>query len=609
MTKTARRKQAGKPESSRELGLSGYREAIVCSAIFVLTLLLFSRCISYPFINYDDPSYILERPQITAGVTLHGIAWSLTHAHGGNWHPLTSLSHMLDCQLFALSATGPHFVNILLHGATSALLFWFLNKLTRNVWCSLFAALLFAVHPLRVESVVWVAERKDVLSGLFFVLTLGSYVAYSRKRNAGLYIVSVVFFALGLLAKPMLVSVPVILLLVDYWMATSFVSQKSESPMARPMRLKRNVIEKLPFILLAAMSCIATILAQKGAISSVEALPMADRAGNAALSYFAYLRQIFWPTGLALFYPLSEEGIPLLAATLAAVSLLTITVFAFYYRRRATFVFVGWCWFVVMLLPVIGLVQVGLQSHADRYTYLPQIGINIIVVWSLVGLVKFRPAMRPPVAAAGVVVVSLLSAATWRQSYYWRDSEVLWQRSLSVNPRNHLAHAYLADLLLRQDRFDESIEHSEEALRILPTNSDAHNNLALALFRTGHLREAVTHWRQSLDIAPHNRNAEANYAWVLSTATDPSVLDGSTALKLMEDVISDNGRDNPMVLRGLGAAYAQSGRFKDAIAAAEEAMQIAKLQQNAALMADLALNIENYHKSQPLRDAGLMQNR
>ncbi len=606
MTKTARRKRAEKTDSSHDLGSSGYCELIICFALFALTFLLFGRCISYPFINYDDPSYILERPQITAGVTFHGIAWSLTHAHGGNWHPLTSLSHMLDCQLFGLSASGPHFVNILLHSTTSALLFWFLLKLTRTVWCSVFVAILFAIHPLRVESVVWVAERKDVLSGLLFVLTLGSYIAYARTRTVALYIVSVVFFALGLLAKPMLVSVPVILLLIDYWMTTSFPPQKSDSRKACPIALTRTVIEKLPFILLAAMSCIATILAQKGAISSVEALPIADRAGNAALSYFVYLRQIFWPTGLALFYPLGEEGVPLLAAILAAVSLFTMTIFAFYCRRRAPFVFVGWCWFVIMLLPVIGLVQVGLQSHADRYSYLPQIGINIMVVWSLARLAQSRPAVRLPVAAVGVLVIFLLITATWRQSYYWRDSEFLWQRSLTVNPRNHFAHAYLADLLLRQDRFEESIGHSEEALRILPTNSDAHNNLALALFRTGHLREAVTHWRQSLEIAPHNRNAEANYAWVLSTATDPSVLDGAAALQLMEDVISDNGRDNPMILRGLGAAYAQSGRFTDAIAAAEEAMQIAKLQQNAALMEDLRLNIENYRASRPLRDAGVM---
>jgi len=579
---------------------------LIAFGLLVLTWGVFGRCLAYPFINYDDPAYILEKPQITAGVTLPGLAWCLTHPHGGNWHPVTSMSHMLDCQLFGLNPAGHHAVNVALHSISVVLLFIFLRSLTHKTWRSAAVAALFAIHPLRVESVVWIAERKDVLSGVFFMLILIAYLRYVRKRSAARYVTILILLAVGLMAKAMLVTVPVVLLILDWWLPR--IPDTCVGNSARG-GWRRLIVEKLPMFALAVLSSITTIWAQKEAITSVALMPLWERIGNALLSYGTYLLETIWPTKLALFYPLDENNAIATAAVTSTAVLGLLSAAVIYLRRRFPYLIVGWCWYLVMLLPVIGLVQVGLQSHADRYTYLPSIGIVIGVVWLVADLAVRLQYRKPLVALIGCTTLLILSACTWTQLSYWRDSETLWQRTLAVTSRNYLAHAYLADLLVRQQRFDEAIAHSEEALRIRPTNSDAHNNLALALFRTGRLKEAVPHWQRSLEIAPHNRNAEATYAWILATSPDASFRDGPKAVLLLEDVIGEAGRDNPMVLRGLGAAYAESGRFAEAIATAEEAIKLASAQQNRALTEDLGLNIVNYKSHLPLRDAGVATGR
>lgn len=588
---------------SREIKAAAPPKALLLAIAFSLalvTVLLFGRTFSYPFINFDDPAYILERPEITRGMTLGGIGWSLSHAHGGNWHPLTSISHMLDCQWFDGHAGAHHFVNVLLHALTASTLFLVLRRMTGALWRSAFVALLFAIHPLRVESVAWIAERKDVLSGLFFMLTLAAYVRYIRAPSVWRYAVILISLACGLMAKPMLITMPFLLLLLDYWPLRRFEKINRSAP--NGLRL---LLEKLPMLALAAGSAAATMIAQHDALSSGEKASLNWRIGNALVSYFVYIGKMFWPTNLALFYPFPQNPFPWWQVALAVVSLLLISGLAILWRRTQPWFFAGWFWYLGMLVPVIGFVQVGMQSRADRYTYLPQIGLAIALIWGLAELTACWRYRRLIFGTSAAAVGVALVACTWLQLSYWRDSETLWNHTIAVTSNNDLAHAYLADLLLRQNRIEEASVQAEEALQIRPDNSYAQNNLALALFRSGRLLEAVEHWKRSLELKPDSLNAQCNFAWVLATCPDPALRDGSRAIQLTENVLAHAGRDNPSVLRAAGAAYAETGQFDKAIAIAQEALEITRAQGNEALTEDLQFNIANYQKRLPLRDPGV----
>lgn len=577
------------------------RDGIVVPAVavslIIITLLLFGRTFSYPFINFDDPAYILERPEIARGVTLSGIAWSFTHPHGGNWHPLTSLSHMLDCQLFHGNAGAHHFVNVLLHAFSATALFLVLRRMTEAVWRSALVALVFAIHPLRVESVAWIAERKDVLSGLFFMLTMGAYVRYVRKPSILQYVLVLISLACGLMAKPMLVTVPFLLLLLDYWPLRRYEEGKQH--------FTRLLLEKLPLLVLALISAGATIIAQRDALSTVGQVPLTWRISNALVSYCIYIGKSLWPAKLGLFYPFPQNPFPGWQVSLAAVLLIVISFLAISVRGKSPWFLTAWFWYLGMLVPVIGIIQVGMQSRADRYTYLPGIGLAIALVWGFAELTTSWRYKKQVLTGTAVTISLALVACTWSQVGYWRDSETLWKHTIAVTSNNDVAHAYLADLLLRENRIDESRAQAEEALRIRPDNSDAQNNLALALFRSGRLREASDHWQRSLALKPDSLNAQCNFAWLLATSPEPSLRDGSRAIQLTENVINHAGRDNPSVLRAAGAAYAEAGQFGKAIALAEEALQITRAQGNEALTEDLQHNIVYYRHRLPLRDPGV----
>jgi protein O-mannosyl-transferase len=575
----------------------------IAVSLIIITLLLFGRTLGYPFINFDDPAYILERPEITRGVTLSGITWSFTHSHGGNWHPLTSLSHMLDCQLFDGNAGAHHFVNVLLHALSASLLFLVLRRMisgpsrTGSVWRSALVALVFAIHPLRVESVAWIAERKDVLSGVFFMLTLAAYVRYVRKPSMFQYLLILISLACGLMAKPMLVTVPLLLLLLDYWPLRRFEESKQRFP--------RLLLEKLPLLVLAVISAGATIIAQRYALSTVEQVPLTWRVNNALVSYCIYVGKMFWPSKLGVFYPLPQNLFPWWQVALAVVLLLFGSVVAIRWRGTRPYLFTGWFWYLGMLVPVIGIIQVGMQSRADRYTYLPEIGLALAVIWGTAELSTRWRYQKQILATSAVIVSVALAAATSTQLGYWRDSETLWSHTIAVTSKNDVAHAYLADWLLRENRIEESRLQAEEAVQIRPDSSDAQNDLALALFRSGRLREAADHWQRSLALNRHSFNAQCNFAWLLATSPDPTLRDGTRAIQLTQNVLSRAGRDNPSVLRAAGAAYAETGQFDKAIAMAEEALQITRAQGNEALTEDLQHNIGNYRQQLPLRDPGL----
>ena len=569
----------------------------VCIFLAGIVWLVFGQTLGHPFINFDDPEYVYENPEINAGLTAHGVIWAFTHLPSPDWFPLTSISHMLDVQFYGLRAGGHHLTSVLVHTAVVILLFLVLRQMTGTLWRSAFVAAVFAIHPLRVESVAWVAERKDLLSGLFFMLTLGAYVRYVRKRRFGRYVLMAILFTCGLLSKPVFVTVPLMLLLLDYWPLRRFEQR---------LAIRGLILEKIPLLILSLAVSVATITGQTGEVVSMEPLPFVWRVNNAFVSYVTYIWQMIWPARLAIFYPHPQNHLALWEIVVAIALLIAMTVLAFALRKRCPYLIVGWFWYLVMLAPVIGVVQVNLQGHADRYTYLAQIGLYLLVVWSIADLSLSWPYRRQILSVAASIVIVALAWSAWIQTAYWRDSESLWTHAIAVTSDNDTAQADLADLLLRRGRLSEAVFHSQEALRIRPGNADAHNTLGIALFQMGDLKDAVAHWKQSLEIQPGNMNAQTNLAWALATAPDASLRDGTKAVELAQNVARRAGHANAMVLRTLAASYAETGQFAEAVDIAQQAFQLASAQGNSALMADLQLNIASYRRELPLRDPGVM---
>ena len=573
----------------------------ICAGLVALVWFAFGQSSQFPFVNYDDPNYVTENPAVIHGLSWHGIIWAFSHVHGGNWHPLTTISHMFDCGVFGLRAGAHHLNNVLLHTWATIALFLVLRRLTGALWRSAFVAAVFAIHPLRVESVVWIAERKDVLSGFFFMLTLAAYLHYARKPSIWRYLTMSILFACGLMSKPMLVSLPIILLLLDYWPLDR--GQRTEHRGQTKTEVWRKLVaEKIPLFLLSIASAVATLIAQKQAIGSFEKLPLSVRVSQALLSYLIYIRQMFWPTKPAVFYPHSENGSALWQVVLlTSAALVAITILTFLLRKKRPYLVVGWLWYVCMLIPVIGIVQVGLQGHADRYTYLPQIGLYLGVTWWISELLsgwRYGPAA---LTTAAIVIIAGLTGASRVQASYWKDSERLWQQTIANTSNNHVAHAHLADLLLRQGRINDAIAHCQEAIRIRPNDTDAQNNLGLAYLQQGNEAGGFVHFERSLAANPNNLNARINLAWVLATSTDPARRNGARALELVSGIARGPGRDNPIVQRTLAAAYAENGQFAEAIEIAEQARQAALAAGNAGLAADLERSIAAYQSNQPIR--------
>ena len=602
--------------------------ATVCAGLVALIWFVFGQTIRFPFINFDDPEYVYEVPQINSGLTLHNIGWAFTTIPSPSWCPLTNISQMLDAQIFGLNAGGYHLTNVALHAIGALLLFLTLSTMTTEIWRSAFVAAIFAVHPLRAESVAWVIERKDVLSGVFFMLTLGAYFFYTRKPGVLRYSVVCLIFACGLMSKPMLVTTPVVLLLLDYWPLGRFQTTEDRGQRTKISRqasvVSHLALEKIPLLVLSALSCVATIVIQTVAESSFVPPSLIERTKNAFVSVLTYVHQTFWPINLSVFYPHPRDQINNSLVLVAVLFVLGVTAMAVIFHRKRPYFVVGWFWFLVMLSPVLGIVQAGRQAHADRFTYLPQIGLLIAITWIVADLLKTSntehrtlnaesqriPSMfdvrRSAFSVFCCAIIFALALTARAQVSYWRDSELLWSHAIAVTKNNGFAHASLADLLLRRGRLDEAIFHCQEALKIDPRDADAHNNLGLALLQKGRESEAAAEFRKSLEIDPHQMNAAPNLAWILATSPDPATRDGAKAVELAEEVLQHAGHPNAIVLRTLSAAYAESGRFPDAINAAEQASQIAASQGNTALVQDLERCINNYRNGLPLRsNAGL----
>jgi tetratricopeptide (TPR) repeat protein len=481
------------------------RVPLYASVLALLTLWTFLPVLENDFVRYDDPLYVTKNPRVQAGLTGEGLVWALTANVASNWHPLTLLSHMLDCELFGLEPWGHHLTNLLLHAANTVLLFEVLRRMTGYAGRSAVVAALFGLHPTHVESVAWIAERKDVLSGLFWILALAAWHEYVRQPSRRRYAAVALALTLGLLAKPMVVTLPFVLLLLDLWPLGRLRLE------ALRKDLPRRVREKLPLFGLVAASCVVTLIAQSHALAR---LSLHRRLANAVLAYAGYLGKTIAPQRLAVFYPMSPElsawkvaGTALLILALTALAVLLV--------RRAPYVLVGWLWYLGTLVPVIGLVQVGSQAMADRYTYLPSIGLFLIVAWGLPDLLAGRRRARMVLGAAAVLAVAALALGTRLRLRHWADSETLFRHAVAVTGRNHIAHLHLAQILADRGERGPALEHFRTALAIRPAMWQIHSSLGRHLLGWGRHAEALPYLRNAVRLNPRSATLRRSLATAL----------------------------------------------------------------------------------------------
>ena len=488
---------------------------LLCLSLVVFTSAVYWQVGGHEFIDFDDNAYVYQNPHVREGITGSNIVWAFTSVDAANWHPITWLSHMADAQIFGMNPRGHHLTSAVIHVVSTVLLFLLLLRLSGSLGKSWFVAALFALHPLHVESVAWVAERKDVLSAFFWFLTLYCYAAYVARRGPKLYLLTLACFVMGLMAKPMLVTLPVVLLLLDYWPLNRYGRPESET--GRPLwpgaasALAPLLKEKIPFFACSLLSAAVTVYAQHegGALRSVELMPLGYRVGNAAIAYLRYLVKTLWPRDLAVMYPLPLT-IPPWQIIGALLFLLLVSTAAVLARRRHPYLAVGWFWYLVTLVPVIGLVQVGDQAMADRYTYIPLVGLFILAAWGVPALAKDLPYRRGILTLAAAMAITASAAATWRQLGYWQDNVSLFRHALQVTSGNFLAHNRLGTALGRKGDVDAAYREFQEALAIEPNCYETHNNLGFSLAVKGNLDAAIKEYRVALALNPDYLTARAN---------------------------------------------------------------------------------------------------
>ena len=631
---------------------------LICLLLALLTLLLYLPVRQHGFIVYDDNLYVTENRMVQQGLSWAGVKWAFATLHASNWHPVTWLSHMLDWELFGGNAGAHHLVNVLFHVANTLLLFLLLRRMTVSLWASALVAALFAWHPLHVESVAWIAERKDVLCAFFGLLALHGYVLYARHGDRRAYFCSLLCFTLGLMAKPMLVTLPFVFLLLDYW------------PLKRAPGFLRLAVEKWPFFLLTVVSCVIAVIGQREeAMVDLERQPLSARVANAVVAYATYLVETVWPSDLAIIYPLDRQ-IPPGHVALSVVILFVISLFAWRSRSSRPYLLIGWLWFLGTLVPVIGLVQVGRQAAADRYTYLPLIGLFVALV---LGAAEAAARLRlNTVMRASITVTILLGClvATWRQLAYWQDSKALFAHAVSVTEENAVARLNLGVALEQAGQTNEALAQYRESLRINPGRAQAHNNVANLLAASGQKEEAVTHYREALRLnrkaplahlnlgttllelgkfdeamqhyedakrlapddprpsylmgkaslqqkrstdavahfrdvlrlAPRDFRTLTWLARVLSSDPDAKVRNGVEAVALAERANELVGGSEAFVLDTLAMAYAEAGRFTDAVRAAQQAIDLAAKAGANDDVAAVQQRLQLYKSGQPYRE-------
>ena len=638
------------------------RPRFIALLLGLTTLLVFLPVGRFNFVNFDDTDYVTENPAVKQGLSLPGVKWAFTCFYASNWHPVTWLSHMTDCSLFGLNPGAHHFVNVLLHAANVALLFLLLWRLTQNLWPSALVAALFAWHPLHVESVAWISERKDLLSTFFALLTLLCYVHYARNKDRANWWLALVFFALGLMSKPMLVTLPFVMLLLDYWP----LGRVPTFTLQRPL-----LIEKIPFFALTAVSCVITYLAQQQgkAVVSLAKVSLLYRLENAPVAVAGYILKLFWPSGLCVLYPMPET-IPPWQVLSSVVLLLLISTAAWRWRRERPYFIVGWLWFLGMLVPVIGLVQVGAQAMADRYVYLPSIGFFIAAVF-LANEATAR-LQTPPVIRFGLAGIASCACilATEHQLPFWRNSETLFRRAIAVTENNQVAffnlgvaldaqgrfkealqiyrqaeasgyiryqlynnignilsltgqheeslaayqraielwpdfsrfHDAAGNELVALNRYDEALKEFARAQSLNPNDAAAYLDAGKTLFKMGRDAEGLDEFRAAVRLDPSNYQTLATVAHYLAANDNAAYRDGKNALSmaLQADVLSSHVQ--PVVLDYLGMAYAATGDFSNAVICVQNALGIAAqagMQNTGAMQMRLSL----YQKHLPWRES------
>jgi tetratricopeptide (TPR) repeat protein len=497
---------------------------LVVMALIAITLAVYSQTGNYPFLGFDDDEYVTNNLHVTSGITGENIVWAFTSIDASNWHPVTWLSHMADVRFYGMNPRGHHLTNVVIHTISSLLLLLFLFRFTGSFWQSSFVAALFALHPLHVESVAWVAERKDVLSAFFWLLTLLLYSEYVSKKKSALYILSLFSFVLGLMAKPMLVTLPLVMLLMDFWPLDRYRHEGQEQYGGQEQGLRRVsgmitafIKEKIPFFILSFLSAVITIYAQNesGAVKSFDQIPFELRVENALIAYVKYIGKTLWPRDLAVFYPIPST-FPLWQVIGSLFVLLLISAATIWGVRRSPYLAAGWFWFLVTLVPVIGLIQVGGQSMADRYTYIPVIGLFIMVAWGVADLTRQVQHQKGVLALLAGVVIVASTILTWRQLGYWRDDISLFRHTLQVTTGNSFINYNLGVALAEKGDLDAAIREYQEALRVNPNFTEAHTNLGIALANKGNPDAAIREFREALRISPNEAKIRSDLELALS---------------------------------------------------------------------------------------------
>jgi len=505
----------------RQADVSRAPEILTCLMLGVAILAVYSQTFGYGFVSFDDGTYVFRNQMIQRGLSIQGLAWACTTFYASNWHPLTWITYMLDTGMFGINPGEMHAVNIFLHLGSSILLFLAMERMTKQRWRSALVAAIFALHPLHVESVAWIAERKDVLSTFFQLLTLWLYVRYTEDSKPARYALMLAAFALSLLSKPMAVTLPFVLILLDLW----------------PLRRRPPIWEKGPLFAMSAAASVLTLLAQRstGTVVSLTKLPFADRLADAAIDYLRYIEKAFWPTNLALLYPI-EKATPM-AVSAALLILTAITIAAVRNFRSRPYVLVGWLWFLGMLVPVIGLVQVGFQSIADRYTYIPLVGLSMALIWTVSDFAASRPRLRQPAAIAAVLVLLILATGAYRQTQYWKDSITLYEHTLAVTRGNYVIHNNLGIELQGAGRLDEATAQFRQAVADAPEYKEALNSLGAILEYKGNKIDAIALHRRAIAADPTYANARFNLGHELfqTGQTDEAFVELTKALRLEPD--------------------------------------------------------------------------
>ena len=562
-----------------------YRALLIYLALALATLAGYWQVRNCQFVKYDDEQYVTENWHVKTGLTGEGALWAFTTGHASNWHPLTWLSHMLDCHLFGTNPRWHHLTNLLLHIANTLLLFAVLKQMTAALWRSAFVAAAFALHPLHVESVAWIAERKDVLSTLFWMLTMIAYLNYVRHSGVIRYLLTLLVFALGLMAKPMLVTLPFVLLLLDYWPLGRLELGRDVGNKTR----LRLVWEKIPFFVLSAASSVITFLVQQkgGAVSKLDMIPLIIRFGNAFISYVRYIGKMFWPDRMAVLYPYPVD-MALLWPAVSALVLLAVSVLVIRLAPKYKYLLVGWLWYLGTLFPVIGLVQVGSQAFADRYTYIPLIGLFIIVGWGLPDLLSKRQYRKITLALSAGIVFTAMFVCTRLQVSHWQNSFTLFGHALDVTENNNTMHTNYGSVLLDKGLYEQAIEYFNESLRLNPENYLAHNNMGVVFLEQDRFDEAIMWFNRAVQLDPNRFEAHGNLGstFLKQGKLDQAVTHYTEALRV--------GPDVPRLHKSLGDVFLVQGRLEEAVTEYQNALQM--LPDDTAIINDMGVALGRQDK-------------